>query len=143
MEWNNKPTEDQMYANEIIFSKKKKDGMDKMCQLTGNKKLFNNGLSSANTAIEWGNEVKDIITTDVTAAIPKKYNNHVLALTEMRTANESELQKILQALTTLSKRVGRLAIREGNKGYCGDNKGGGRGKNDDRGGGGGNHNTSG
>ena len=38
--------------------------------------------------------------------------------------------------------VDGLAIREGNKGYGGDNKSGGGGKNSGRGGGG-NHNTSG
>ena len=56
-----------------------------------------NGFSSTNVAIEWGNEVKDVITKFVTAAIQQKYNKHALALTEMRTANEHKLQKILQA----------------------------------------------
>ena len=60
----------------------------------------------------------------------------------MRTANKYELQKILQVLVTLSKIVDGLAIREGNKGDGGDNKGKGWGKNGDRGGGGGNHNTT-
>ena len=60
----------------------------------------------------------------------------------MRTANECELQKILQALATLSKRVDALAIREGNKIDGGDNNSGGGGNNSCRGGGGGNHNTS-
>ena len=61
----------------------------------------------------------------------------------MRTANERELQKMSQALATLSKIVHILAIREGNKGDGGNNKGGGGGNNSDRGGGGGNHKTSG
>ena len=72
IEWNNTPTADQTYANAIIFFKKKKDGMDKVCRLTGNTNLVNNGFSSANAAIEWGNKVKDVITTSVTAAINKK-----------------------------------------------------------------------
>ena len=61
----------------------------------------------------------------------------------MHTVNECELQKILQALATLSKRVDGLAIREVNKRDGGGNKGGGGGNNGNRGGGGGNHNTSG
>ena len=105
--------------------------------------MVRNGFSSANAVIEWGNEVKDVITTAVTAAIQQKNNKHALALTEMRTANERELQKILQALAPLSKRVNGLAFREGNKGDRGDKKGGGGGNNGDRGGGGDNHNASG
>ena len=70
--WNNKPTEDQTYANPIILFETGKDGMDKMCRLTGNKKLVNNGFSSANAVIEWGNEVKDVIKTAVTASIQQK-----------------------------------------------------------------------
>ena len=107
--------------------------MDKVCPLTGNIKSGKNGFSSTNVAIEWGNEVKDVITKSVTAAIQQKYNKHALALTEMRTANENELQKILQALATLSKRVDRLAIREGNKVDGGDNKSVGCGNNGGRG----------
>ena len=102
-----------------------------------------NGFSSTNVAIEWGNDVKDVITKSVTAAIPKKYNKHALALTEVCTANEHDLQKILQAFATLSKRFNGLAIKEGNKGDSGDKKGGGGGNNGNRGGGGDNHNASG
>ena len=86
--------------------------------------------------------MKELITTAVTATIQLKDNENALALTEMRTANECELQKILQALATLSKRVDVLAIREGNKIDGGDNKSGGGGNNDGRGDGGVNHNTS-
>ena len=57
-----------MYARLIILFEKKKDGMDKVCWLIGNTKLVNNGFSSVNAIIEWGNEVKDVITTAVTAA---------------------------------------------------------------------------
>ena len=64
--------EDQPYANTIIFFKKKEDGMDKVCRLTGNKKSVNNGFSSANAAIEWGNELEYVITTAITAAIQEK-----------------------------------------------------------------------
>ena len=70
--WNNKPTEYQTYANAIILFETKKDGMYKVCQLTGNKKLVKNGFSSANAVIEWGNEVKDVIKTAVTASIQQK-----------------------------------------------------------------------
>ena len=88
--------------------------------------------------------MKDLITTDFTAAIKqKKDNEHALTLTEMRTANKYELQKISQALPTLSKRVDVLAIREGNKGDVSDNKSKGNSNIGGRGGGGGNHNTSG
>ena len=89
--------------------------MDKVCWVTGNTKSVMNGFSSANAVIEWGNEVKDVITTAVTAAIQQKDNNHALSLTEMRTANESKMQKISQAIATLSKRVDGLSIIEGNK----------------------------
>ena len=65
---------DQTYANEIIFFEKKNDGMDKVCWLIGNTNSANNGFSSANTTIEWGNKVKDVITTAVTAAIQQKDN---------------------------------------------------------------------
>ena len=136
------PTPDQTYVNAIIFLEKKKYGMDKVCQITGNTKSGNNGFSSANAAIEWGNEVKYIITTAVTSAIQQKDNENELMLTEMRTANEQELQKILQALATLRKRVDGLATREGNKGDGGDNRIGGSRNNGGRGGGDGNHNTS-
>ena len=37
------------------------DGMEKVCQLTSNTKLINNGFSSANAAIDWGNKVKNVI----------------------------------------------------------------------------------
>ena len=114
-----------------------------MCRLTGNKKLVRNGFSSANAVIEWGNEVKDVITTSVTAAIQQKDNKYALALTEIFTANKRKLQKISQALATLNKRVDGLAIREGNNGDGGDNKSESGGNNRDRGSGGGNHNTSG
>ena len=74
---------DQTYANAIIFSKKEKYGIDKVCRITGNKKSGKNGFSSANAAIEWGNEAKDVITTAVTATIQKKDNEHTLALKDM------------------------------------------------------------
>ena len=79
----------------------------------------------------------------VTSTIQQKDNEHALALTEMRTVNKREIQKILQAIDTLSKRVDVIAIREGNKGDGGDNKNGGGVNNGGRCGGGGNHNTSG
>ena len=113
-----------------------------MCRLIGQKKSAKNGFSNANAATEWGNDVKDVITTAVTAAIQQKDNNHALSLTEMRTANESKMQKISQAIATLSKRVDGLSIIEGNKWDGGKNKSGGGGNNGNRGGGGGNHNTS-
>ena len=69
------------YANTIIFSKKRKKGMDKVCQLKGNTKLVTDGFSSVNTAIDWVNEVKDVIATAVTTAIQKKDNKHALVLT--------------------------------------------------------------
>ena len=117
--------------------------MDKVYRLTGNTKSGKNGFSSANVAIKWGKEVKEIITKAVTAAIQQKDNKHSLALTEMRTTNKRELQKISPALVTLSKRVNGTAIRKGNKGDGGDKKSGGSGNNGGRGGGDGNHNTSG
>ena len=86
--------------------------------------------------------MKGVITSGVTAAIEKKDNEDALALTEMSTANKRELQKVLQKLATLSKRVDGLAIREDNKGDGRYNKSGGGGNNGSRGGGGGNHNTS-
>ena len=55
IEWKNKTTADQTYANAIIFSEKKKHGMDKVCWITGNKNSGKNGFSSANAGIEWGN----------------------------------------------------------------------------------------
>ena len=45
--------------------------MDKVCRLTGNTKSGKNGFSSANAAIEWGNNAKDVITIYVTAVIKK------------------------------------------------------------------------
>ena len=117
--------------------------MDKVCWVTGNTKSVMNGFSSANAVIEWGNEVKDVITTSVTAAIQQKDNKYALTLTEMRTTNERELQKISQALATLNKRVEVLATIENNKGDGGDNKSGGDGNNGGRGGCGGNYNSSG
>ena len=134
---------DQTYANAIIFFEKNIYRMDKVCRLTGNTKTVMNGISSANAAIEWGNEVKDVITTAGTAAIQQKDNEHALALTEIFTANKRKLQKISQALATLNERVNGLAIREGNKGDGGDNKSGGGGNKGDKGIGGGNHNTNG
>ena len=86
--------------------------------------------------------MKDIITTAVNAAIQQKDNENALDLTEIRTANERKLQKILQALATLRKIVDGLAIREGNKKDSGYNKSGGGGNNGGRGSGGGNHKTS-
>ena len=83
------------------------------------------------------------MTKAVTSSIKQKDNKHALALTEMRTSNERDLQKIPQALATLSKRVDGISIREGNKGDGGDKKSGGGGNNVSRGGGGGYHNTSG
>ena len=74
--------------------------------------------------------MKDIIATAVTSTIQQKDKQHALVLTEMRIANERELQKISQALATVRKRVDRLAIRKGNKGDGGDNKSGGGVKND-------------
>ena len=85
--------------------------------------------------------MKDIITKAVTATIQQKDKEHPLALTEMRTASKCKLQKISQAIDTLSKRVDGLVIREGNKGDGGVNKNGGGGNNLVRGGGGGKHNT--
>ena len=61
----------------------------------------------------------------------------------MRTANERELQEVLQAFATLSKKADGLAIREGNKGDGGYEESKGDIKNGDRDGGGGNYNTSG
>ena len=46
--------------------------MDKVCRLKGNKTLVRDGFSSANAAIEWVNEVKDLITMSVTPAIKKQ-----------------------------------------------------------------------
>ena len=60
IKWNNRPTSDQTYANTIIFFEKKGYGMDKVCRLTGKKNSVRNGFSSANAAIEWGNEVKRV-----------------------------------------------------------------------------------
>ena len=60
--------------------------------------------------------------TAVTAAIQQKDNEHALALMKMRTANKRELQKMSQALATLSNRVDGIAIREGNKGDSRDKK---------------------
>ena len=117
--------------------------MDKVCRLTGNTNSAKNGFSNMNVTIECENEVKDEITTAVTAAIEKKDNEHALTFMEMRGANEHKLQNILQALANLSKRVDGLAIREGNNGDGGDNKSESGGNNRDRGSGGGNHNTSG
>ena len=51
-----------------------------------------------NAAIEWVNEVKDVITIAVTAVIQQKDNKHALALTEMRTANKCNLQKYCKRL---------------------------------------------
>ena len=62
-----------------------------MCWITGNTKLGKNGFSNANATMEWGNDVKDVITKDVTATIEHKDNDHALALTEMRTTKEYEL----------------------------------------------------
>ena len=90
IKWNNKPTTDQTYANAIMFSEKKKYGMYKVCRITGNTKSVKNGFISANAKIEWGNEVKDVITTVFTAAMQQN-NEHALALTEMRTVNKCEL----------------------------------------------------
>ena len=67
--------------------------MDKVYWLTDNTKLIKNGFSSANAAIELENEEKDVITTAVTATILKKDNEHALALREMCTTNEHDLQK--------------------------------------------------
>ena len=78
---------DQTYANAILFLEKKKYGIDKVFRLTGNTNSVRNGFSNANASIEWVNEVKDVITTSVTAVIQKKDNEHALALTEMHTAN--------------------------------------------------------
>ena len=64
--------------------------MDKVCQLTGKKKSGKNGFSCANAAIDWGNEVKDIITKAVTDAIQQKENEHALVLTEMRISHIPE-----------------------------------------------------
>ena len=72
--------------------------MDKVCRLKGNKTLVRDGFSSANAAIEWVNEVKDVITIAVTAVIQQKDNKHALALTEMRTANKCNLQKYCKRL---------------------------------------------
>ena len=69
IEWNNNPTEDQTYANAIIFLEKKKYGMDKVFRFTGNTKSGKNGFSIANATIERGNKVKDIINKSVTTAI--------------------------------------------------------------------------
>ena len=69
IESNNKPMTKQTYTNAIIFFKKKKYGMEKVCRLTGNTKSSKNGFSSANAVIEWGKEVKDVIKISVTAAI--------------------------------------------------------------------------
>ena len=84
--------------------------MEKVCRLTDNTNSAKNSFSSANVAIEWVNKVKDAITKAVTANTQQKDNEHTLALTEIRTANEHELQKVLQVLANLSKRVDRLAI---------------------------------
>ena len=62
-----------------------------MCWITGNTKLGKNGFSNANATMEWGNDLKDVITKYVTATIEHKDNDHALALTEMRTTNEYEL----------------------------------------------------
>ena len=93
IKWNNNLTTDQTYANTIIFFKNKKYGMDKVYRFTGNTNLGNNGFSSANSAIEWGNKVKDIITKSVTTAIQQKNNKHAFALTEIHTTIKRELQK--------------------------------------------------
>ena len=93
IEWENKPTEDQTYADAIMLFENKRDGMDKVGRLTGNTNLVKNGFSRANDAIYWVNKVKDVITKAVAATIQQKDNEHVLALTEMRTANEQELKK--------------------------------------------------
>ena len=108
IKWNNKPTADKTYANVIILFEKKKYAIDKVCRITVNTKLGKHGFSITNFMIDWGNEAKDIITKKVTATIQQKYNEHPLALTDMCTANKRELQKISQALATLSKRVNGL-----------------------------------
>ena len=76
-----------------------------MCRLTGNTKSVKNNFSSANTAIEWGNDVKEVITTAVTAVIQQKDNKHTLVITEMRTTNERELQKIPHALSPSARKL--------------------------------------
>ena len=82
--------------------------------------------------IDWCNKVKDIITIYVTASIQQKDNEHALALTEIYSVNERNLQKISQAIATLRKRVDGLAIREGNKGDGSNKKRGDDGNNGDR-----------
>ena len=57
--------------------------MDKVCRLTGNTKLGKNRFSSAKATIEWGKEVKKIITKAVTATTQQKDNEYAHALTEM------------------------------------------------------------
>ena len=52
IKWNNTLMADQTYSNAIIFSEKKKCGMEKVCRLTGNTKSVNNFFRSANSAIE-------------------------------------------------------------------------------------------
>ena len=54
-----------------------------MCRLTGNTKLGKNRFSSAKATIEWGKEVKKIITKAVTATTQQKDNEYAHALTEM------------------------------------------------------------
>ena len=51
MEWNNIPTADQMYANAIILFEKKKDGMGKVCRITGNTNSVRNCFIRVNATI--------------------------------------------------------------------------------------------
>ena len=61
IEWNDKNPLEQTFHNAIIFYENKKKGMDKVTRLTGNTRSGKAGFTSANQAVEFGEEMKQII----------------------------------------------------------------------------------
>ena len=108
-EWNKKPLADQTYEKATPFFEAAKEDMDKIDRLMGNDKASNNGFSSANAAVEWGEEVKEIIQQAVVDAMAAKDTEHALAITSLREDNSRELQRVQTALDFLTERMKELS----------------------------------
>ena len=124
-QWNKKPQVDQTYANATVFFEAAKKEMDKIDRLMGNDKAGNSGFSSANAAMEWGEEVRVIIQEAVLQAMATKDSEHTLTMEKLRSARSRKLERVQSALDYLKERVYKIA----NKATTNTNNNGGSGGN--------------
>ena len=71
------------------------------------------GFTSANQAVEFREEMKQIIQTAINHAMAKRETKHALTLKELHTSRDSKLKCLTQAISDLGRRVDDLSKNRG------------------------------